>query len=244
MDTNQLDGKNILITGAARRIGRHFALELAKMGANVIIHYGRSAQEARQLVDEINAWGRTAWMLSADLDDIDQVKTIIPQSLEFGNLYALVNNAAVFTPMTFQNTSIEAWQSHIMINLTAPFLLSQDFDRYLSKEEEGRIINILDWRALRPGSDHFPYTLSKAALASLTKMLAVAMAPRVTVNGLALGAVLPPDDNPNLKSIISRVPIGRWANLDEASQALIFLLAGPKYITGEIIHVDGGRNLV
>lgn len=244
MEVNKLRGKNILITGAARRIGRHCALALSSVGANVIIHYGKSADEAKQLMTEIRSSGGSAWILSADLRDDKQINDLIPRAMEFGTLYALVNNAAIFSPMTMQNTTLEAWETHMTVNLTAPFLLSQAFDRFLPEEGEGRIVNILDWRALRPGADHFPYTMSKAALASLTKMMAVALAPRITVNGLALGAILPPDNLPDLNSIIKRVPAGRWAFLEEVSQSLIFLLAGPEYITGEIIHVDGGRHLM
>jgi pteridine reductase len=131
-----------------------------------------------------------------------------------------------------------------MINLTAPFLLSQAFASALPPRESGRIINLLDWRALRPGLDHLPYSISKSALAALTYSLAAALAPRITVNGLALGAVLPPSDGSIDPNILDKVPSGRWADLEEVSQALVFLLNGPAYITGEILHVDGGRHLL
>ena len=108
----------------------------------------------------------------------------------------------------------------------------------------GRIVNLIDWRGLRPGPDHLPYTISKAALAALTQSLAVALAPRITVNGLALGAILPPKKGVPAKVNLEQIPARRWANLEEVGQALIFLLDGPAYITGEIIHVDGGRHLV
>lgn len=146
--------------------------------------------------------------------------------------------------MTISSTDISAWERHLAVNLTAPFLLSQAFFKNLAPGNEGRIINILDWRALRPSSDHLPYTISKAALAALTRSMAVALAPRITVNGLAFGAILPPSDGAELKGIIDNVPANRWANLDEVGQALIFLLTGPSYITGEILHVDGGRHLI
>ena len=103
----------------------------------------------------------------------------------------------------------------------------------------------MDWRALRSGAYHFPCTVSKAALAAMTKSLAVALAPNITVNGLALGAILPPADNPSAgQKIIESVPAQRWAEANEVEDALIFLLSGPAYITGEIIHVDGGRHLI
>ena len=140
-----------------------------------------------------------------------------------------------------QETSLDDWNNHLNINLTAPFLLSQAFAKHA---QEGRIVNILDWRALRPGADHFPYTISKSALAAMTKSLAAALAPRITVNGLALGAILPPADNSSAKDkVIEAVPAQRWGEANEVEEALLFLLSGPAYITGEIIHVDGGRHL-
>jgi len=107
-----------------------------------------------------------------------------------------------------------------------------------------RIVNILDWRALRPGADHFPYTISKSALAALTKSLAVALAPGITVNGLALGAILPPTNGKVNTEITKFIPAKRWSKENEVEEALLFLLTGPAYITGEILHVDGGRHLV
>ena len=159
-------------------------------------------------------------------------------------LYALVNSAAIFEPLSLADTSLSDWERHLSINLTAPFLLSQAFAAQLPEGQEGRIVNILDWRALRPGADHFPYTVSKAALAAMTQSLAVALAPRITVNGLALGAVLPPSDGGAGSSVIENVPLGRWSEAQEVQQALVFLLASPSYVTGEIIHVDGGRHLI
>ena len=120
----------------------------------------------------------------------------------------------------------------------------QSFAHQVPVYETGRIINLLDWRALRPGADHLPYTISKAGLVALTRSLAQALAPRISVNGLALGAILPPESGPAPGNILERVPAGRWADLHEVGQAAVFLLDGPSYITGEIIHIDGGRHLV
>ena len=105
-------------------------------------------------------------------------------------------------------------------------------------------MNILDWRALRPGKDHFPYTISKAALSAMTQSLAVALAPGIIVNGLAFGAILPPSDGGETEDILNDVPVMRWAHLEEVGEALLFLLDGPEYITGEIVHLDGGRHLI
>lgn len=238
-----LHGKTILITGAAKRVGKIFSLACANAGANVIIHHGHSPDEAHQLRDEINASSRaSAWVLKCDLSLPDSVSQLITQANEISPLYALVNSASIFENLSFQNTTLENWQKHFAINLTAPFLLSQAFAKHVT---HGRIVNILDWRALRPAADHFPYTITKSALASMTKSLAVALAPNIIVNGLALGAILPPADSSSDKNkIVENVPAKRWAETKEVEQALLFLLTCPEYITGEIIHLDGGRHLI
>lgn len=240
MNNNQL----VLITGGARRIGRSLALEVARAGYDVVVHYNQSQNEADSVLAEIEALGRKAILLQADLADPAQIGTMIPRILEHGTLYGLINNASVFAPLDWKSSRIEDWNQTLMINLMAPFLLSQAFARALRPGEKGRIINLLDWRALRPGSDHLPYTISKSALAALTRSLAIALAPNITVNGMALGAILPPSDGGKSPNILGKVPAGRWADLEEVGQALIFLLDGPAYVTGEILHVDGGRHLL
>jgi len=242
--TIDLKGRTVLITGAARRIGRLLALSVAEAGGNLILHHGHSPQEAQILMDDVTRLGVEAHILQADLEDGHQAAELLPRAGEFAPVFGLVNSAAIFEPRTLANTDLATWDRHLAINLTAPFLLSQAFARQVTPEGEGRIINILDWRALRPTADHLPYTISKAALAALTQSLATALAPRITVNGLALGAILPPSDKKSTDDILSQVPAGRWARADELTQAFLFLLTGPAYITGEIIHVDGGRHLI
>ncbi|SRR6266498_1578574 len=237
-----LDGKTILITGAARRVGRIFALASAHAGADVVIHHGHSDAEAEAVRAEIISLGRRAWVFKADLSDPSQAADLIPLINESTLLHGLVNSAAIFASLSSDNTSMEEWQKHMAINLTAPFLLSQAFAKQAS--EGARIVNILDWRALRPGADHFPYTISKAALAAMTKSLAVSLSPKIISNGLALGAILPPSDGKAKADLIKNVPAGRWAAENEIEQALLFLLSCPAYISGEIIHLDGGRHLV
>ncbi len=240
-----LKDKAILITGAARRVGAALARACAEAGANVIIHCHHSEQDAIERRDEIVSMGRKASILEADLSDPVQVPRLVERSTaEMGPLYALVNNAAIFEPISMQQTTLDGWQRHMTINLTAPFLLSQAFAAQVPRDGEGRIVNLVDWRALRPGADHFPYTISKAALASLTEGMAAALAPNITVNALALGAILPPTDNGASPDLLKSVPAGRWGELPEVEEALLFLLAGPAYITGQIIHVDGGRHLI
>jgi len=238
----QLRGKTILVTGGAKRVGRIFSLACARAGADVVVHHGHSADEAEATSREIKQLGRRAWVIEADLNDPAQAGNLIPLINESTPLHGLVNSAAIFESLSLETTSLEDWQTHLQDNLTTPFLLSQAFAK--QAPDGARIVNILDWRALRPGADHFPYTISKAALAALTRSLAVALAPRVIVNGLALGAILPPSDGKARADIIKNVPAGRWAEEHEVEEALLFALTCPAYITGEIIHVDGGRHLV
>ena len=238
-----LAGKNVLITGGARRIGRHLALTAARAGANIVVHHAHSPADAQEVCTQARTLGVSAHTLTADLNDLGQASSLISAAICYGPLDMVINNAAIFKPLAALDTSLKDWMEHININLTAPFLISRAFAASLPPEKEGRIVNILDWRALRPGADHFPYTISKAGLAAMTQSLAAALAPRITVNGLAFGAVLPPSDQADTDGLIQAVPAGRWATLDEVGQALLFLLCGPAYITGEIIHLDGGRHL-
>jgi pteridine reductase len=239
-----LKDRTILITGAARRIGRALARACAAAGANIVVHFHRSTQDAEELQQEIAAMGRAARLVEGDLASEDEVNRILQGAFKAGPLYGLVNNAAIFAPLSLQKTTTAEWDRHMAINLKAPFLLSKGFAAQVPTDGHGRIVNLVDWRALRPGPDHFPYTVSKAALAAMTHSMAAALAPNITVNALALGAILPPTDHAPNPDILKSVPTGRWAELSEVEQALIFLLAGPSYVTGEIIHVDGGRHLV
>jgi NAD(P)-dependent dehydrogenase (short-subunit alcohol dehydrogenase family) len=239
-----LDGKTVFITGAARRIGRSLALTVAHAGANVILHHGHSPKLAMQTQTEIKALGREAYIVQSDLGDINQSSELFYRANGYGPIHALINNAAIFDPVNLLETSIDEWQKHLNTNLTSPFLLCQAFAKELPENEKGKIVNILDWCSLRPGPDHFPYTVTKSALAGMTKSMAIQLAPRIQVNGLALGAILPPADQSGNTDTISNVPAQRWATLEEVGQALLFLLSGPDYITGEIIHIDGGRHLI
>jgi pteridine reductase len=238
-----LEGKTILITGAARRIGRHLAIALAKAGADIVLHHAHSSQDADAAAEEIHALGRKVVILSADLADPQSYTNILPDFISKHDIFALVNNAAIFEPLLLDGVTLENWNRHLSINLSAPFFLSQAFIRSRMPDRPGRIVNIVDWRALRPGPDHLPYTITKSALTALTYSLAAAAAPNITVNALALGAVLPPSDGSSVEKIIQFSPSKRLVGLDEVSDSLIFLLDGPASITGEVIHVDGGRHI-
>ena len=238
-----LDGKTILITGGARRIGRIMSLGVAKAGGNVLIHHNNSSKQAAELKNEIQNMGQEAGIIQADFSDPEASHNIFKEIFSSQTIFGLVHNASIFDNLSWEDTQLHNWNQHININLTAPFFLSQLFGKSIPESGKGRIINILDWRALRPGADHFPYTITKAALAALTKSMAVALSPKITVNGIALGAILPPSDGTSANNILSDLQLPRWAETSEVEETLLFLLTGPEYITGEIIHLDGGRHL-
>jgi len=243
LSTISLAGKTIFITGAARRIGALIAMTAAQAGADIILHHNQSIDQARELANNIREMGRSVSIVNADFADLKNVKKLADHVFDKFQIDILVNNAAIFDPVSMQETTLVIWQKHININLTVPFLLSQAFAKHLQPDKKGRIINIIDWRALRPGGDHFPYTISKAALASLTNAMAAALAPQISVNAVAFGAILPPSDGTKAENFLAHIPSGRLATKEEVSQTLLFLMTGPEYITGEIIYLDGGRHL-
>jgi NAD(P)-dependent dehydrogenase (short-subunit alcohol dehydrogenase family) len=220
------------------------ALALAREGANLIIHHSQSPQEAADLQEQIHHLGKRASIFRSDFSSPSDVEDFADKVFNSEKVDAVINNASIFTDHNWKSTTADEWNRHQQVNLLAPFLISQSFAKSLSAGAKGRIINLLDWRALRPGADHLPYTISKAGLASLTKSLAISLAPNITVNGIALGAILPPSDGGEIEDLVSSLPIPRWAEMEELEETLVFLLCGPAYITGEIIHLDGGRHLI
>jgi len=239
-----LINKTILITGAARRLGKATALHCAENGADLILHYNTSETEVLETEATVKSYGRNCWTVQADLNDIDSIQQMFQKATSFSYLDALINNASIFKPVGFLESTVDDWEEHLRVNLTAPFILTQLFAKQYTKEETGRVINLVDWRALRPGKDHFPYTISKAGLIAFTKAAALSLAPKLLVNAIALGAILPPENEPEHLDILKNVPMRRWADIDEFLATIQFLLDGPNYITGEVIHLDGGRHLV
>lgn len=240
-----LRGKIALVTGGARRLGRAFVLALAAAGMDVAVHYGHAAREAEETVTLARRQGVRAMAFQADLQDADATSHLIHRVADtLGFPQVLINSAAIFEPGTLRDTSLENWSRHFRINLRAPFLLMQEFARLVG-DRAGKVVNISDWRAVYPGQRYLAYTLSKAALLTLTQMAARELAPHVQVNALALGAVLPPPgkDETYLERLVRRLPARRTAQVEEVTDALLFLLRND-YITGEVIFVDGGAHLV
>ncbi len=239
------DAQVAVVTGAARRVGREIALAMAARGLAVVVHHGTSAVEANVLVNRIRSEGGTAIAVAADLrDPRAAAMTVFEAAADLGEVTTLINSAAVFQDRALPWIDLYHCNVHVSVNFLAPVFLAQQFIRQLGEGHRGHIINILDWRAQRPGPDHLVYTATKAALSSVTKSLALQLAPLVQVNGIAPGAILPPEDRLNWheQRAISSIPLRRTGSPQELTDAINFLLDS-SFITGEILNVSGGEEL-
>jgi NAD(P)-dependent dehydrogenase (short-subunit alcohol dehydrogenase family) len=241
-----LAGTAALVTGGARRIGRALCLALAREGATVVVHYRNSAADAAATVLELEACGAQAFTVKGDLALPEVAAGLIDEAAAATGrpLDILVNNASVFAQGSLETTTLEEWDFNQAVNLRAPWLLSQAFAEQVGVGVSGNIINLNDFRAVYPGSDHFAYTLSKVGLHGLTRSLALTLAPVIRVNELALGAVLAPEgaSEDYERTLRSQIPAGKFTSLDEVCHAFMFLL-GNTGVTGQTIFVDGGRHL-
>lgn len=234
-----------LVTGAARRIGRAIALDFARHGWAVAIHYKTSADDAAAVVHEIVAGGGRAIALAADLANETETQTLLPRASDaLGAIGCLVNNASTFDSDTVATTTRESWDQHLEPNLRAPFVLSQAFARALPADAGGVIINMLDQRVWNLTPYFMSYTVSKAALWTLTQTMALALAPRIRVNGIGPGPALPSahQSDAEFTRQFNMMPLGRGTSPEEICTALRFILAVPS-MTGQMIALDGGQHL-
>lgn len=241
----KLDGRVAIVTGGAVRLGKALALALAEKGVRLAVHYGSSAGPAKETVAQIQALGSDALPIQADLARLDHALSLIERAAaHFDRLDILVNSAAIFEPASLARTTEALWDRHLAINLKAPFFLSQAFAAHVGKDRPGHIVNIADWRGIRPDTGYLAYSLTKAGLLAMTHGLALALAPNVQVNAIAPGLVLPPPgkDQTYLERMARNVPAGRIGSPDEVVKALIFLLESD-FVTGEVIFVAGGEHL-
>jgi NAD(P)-dependent dehydrogenase (short-subunit alcohol dehydrogenase family) len=229
-----------LVTGAAHRLGKVFALTLARQGFDILLHYYHSEDDALQTKAELESLGRRVIGVQADLTDPAQISALISK---IDTLDVLVNSAAFMPGGNVEQLSIENWDTSLDLNLRAPFLLAQEASKKMTPG--GLIVNITDVGAQRTWSRYPSYTVSKAALESLTRILARSLAPEIRVNAIAPGFVLQSDIVPTeeWQRLIKRVPLKRPARAEEIASALEFLLNN-EYITGQTIVVDGGYSLV
>jgi len=239
-------GKTVLVTGAAKRVGRSIAHELHAAGANIMVHYRSAAATAEEMVAEMNVLRPgSAVCQQADLLDIDALSWLVANTMaHFGRLDALVNNASSFYPTPLGTIDLEAWEDLLGSNLKAPLFLTQAAAPHL-KAAHGAVVNITDIHAERPLAGYPLYCAAKAGLLGLTRALAIEMAPEVRVNAVAPGPILWPDDSVFDSStrdrIVDHTLLKRAGSPQDIARAVRFLLNDAPYVTGQVINVDGGR---
>ncbi len=238
--------KTVLVTGAAKRLGRAIALDLAAAGWDVALHYKSSGAEARAVAADVRAQGRRAALLKADLGREAETAELAGRAVaELGPVTALVNSASLFENDDWQSASRASWDAHMEVNLRAPFVLAQAFARALPAGMTGAIVNVIDQRVLKPTPQFLTYSLSKAGLAWLTTTLAQALAPAVRVNAVAPGPTLRNERQTQADFARQRdaTILGGGASPHDVCEAVRYLL-GATAVTGQMIAVDGGQHLI
>lgn len=243
MAAKPLENQVALVTGAAKRMGRSIALRLAAEGADIAINYESSKPEALQVVEEIKALGRRAIAVQGDVSQRSDVQKLFAAvEAEFGGLDILVNNAGMFFAADFESLTEEQWDRILDTNLKSQFLCCQTAAPIMKRRGRGRIINISSLGGLLPWPAYTHYCVSKAGSIMLTRCLARALGPEITVNSVAPGTIQFPGEAPD-QDYIRKVPLHRTGTGDEIAQA-VFYLATADFVTGQILAVDGGRSLV
>jgi len=238
--------RSVLVTGAAKRLGRAIALNLAEGGWSVAVHYNTSQAEADETVANLHEKGVHAAAINADLTMEDDTERLIERAREaVGPLTALVNNASVFENDTIRTMTRASWDKHIETNLRAPLVLSRNFAEQLPEGQEGAIVNLLDQRLLKPTPQFLSYGVSRAGLYWLTTTLAQALAPRIRVNGVAPGPTLRNErqSEAHFKRQQDSTILGRGAAPQDVAQAVRYLIEA-RAVTGQTIAVDGGQHLI
>jgi 3-oxoacyl-[acyl-carrier protein] reductase/pteridine reductase len=245
-NSHDLAGKKVLVTGGARRIGRAIALRMAEAGADVAFTYLHSEGEAEMLVAQIGRMQRHAFAVRCDVTDERSVQETIKEVvLEMGGIDVLVNNAALYETVPFEEITVQQWDRMFASNARGPFLVSRAALESLRKRQ-GRIVNLGSLGGLRPWTSHAHYCASKAALTMLSQIMAKALAPEISVNCVAPG-MIDTGENPaskTLKHFAEKTPMRRNGTNDDVAEAVLFFAAAPKFITGQTLVVDGGLGLV
>ena len=244
-DRTALAGKIVLVTGAAKRLGRAIALAAARNGADVAITYLESEREARGLVGEFAALGRAALAVRCDVTDEMSVREMVKEVAgEFGGIDVVVNNAANYETAAFEKLTVAQWDAIFASNTRGPFLVSREAVPYLRKRK-GRIVNMGSLGGLLPWATHAHYCSSKAALHMLTKVMAKALAPEIAVNSVAPGMIDLGERSAAafMRRMAKQTPMRRNGSADEIAAAVMFFAVAPKFITGQVLAVDGGLGL-
>lgn len=240
-----IEGKVALVTGAAKRVGRSIALALAERGAELVIHYRSAEREAQEVLALAKKAGGKPVAVRGDLSVPAEVGHIVETAMRaFGRVEILVNNAAIFYRTPFAKLTEEDWDRFLDVNLKAPFLLCRQVGEIMLRQGQGKIVNLADIAGEKPWADFIPYSVSKAGVIALTKGLAKALAPTVSVNAIAPGAVLLPEEATpeEREQAIRRVPLKRLGSPGDIARAAVYLIEND-FITGEVLTLDGGQHL-
>jgi NAD(P)-dependent dehydrogenase (short-subunit alcohol dehydrogenase family) len=240
-----LSGKTILVTGAAKRLGRATALAAAQNGADVAITYRESAREARAVMEELALLGVEGLAVRCDVTDEESVREMVKEvAMELGGIDVLVNNAANYETAEFEKLTVAQWDAIFASNTRGPFLVSREAVPYLRKRR-GRIVNMGSLGGLRPWATHAHYCSSKAALHMLTKVMAKALAPEIAVNAVAPGMIELGEKSAAsfMKKMAKQTPMLRNGTAADIAAAVMFFATAPQFITGQVLAVDGGLGL-
>lgn len=247
MSPRPLSGKVALVTGAGQRLGRAIAEGLGALGADVAVHFHASRDGAAAAAERIGVDGNRATLFQADLSDAAALEPLVAGvESALGPIAVLVNSAALYERHDFLDTPLESVDRQWALNVRAPFLLTQAVARRMRARGGGDVVNVLDIGGSANVWRHYAaYTMTKAALTNLTKSLALELAPDIRVNGVAPGTVLPPEGLPEAtrEALRAKIPAGDFGQPSDVVAAVQFLVAGPRFITGQILAVDGGRSL-
>ena len=237
----------ILVTGSADRVGKVIAMHLAKKGAKVVIHYRSSKEKARETAREIADVATPPLLVQGDLS-LEKSWQEIRQAIlaHHGKIDVLINSAAIFYRTPFLQSTLDDWNAFMDANLKSVYLGCRIIGEVMAQRQSGKIINIADIAPEKVWANYLPYTVSKAGVITLTKGLAKAFAPHVTVNAVAPGAILLPDDfdAQTAESLKAKIPLKRFGAPEDIAKTIAFLIEGSDFITGEVIKVDGGQSLV
>jgi 3-oxoacyl-[acyl-carrier protein] reductase/pteridine reductase len=240
-----LAGRTVLVTGAAKRLGRAIALASAERGANVAISYRESAREARALIEELARYGVEALAVRCDVTDEESVHEMVKEvARDLGGIDVLVNNAANYDTVEFEKITVAQWDAIFALNTRGPFLVSREALPYLRKRK-GRIINMGSLGGLRPWATHAHYCSSKAAVHMLTKVMAKALAPEIAVNAVAPGMIDLGEKAAAafMRKMKKETPMQRNGTGADIAAAVLFFAVAPQFITGQVLAVDGGIGL-
>jgi NAD(P)-dependent dehydrogenase (short-subunit alcohol dehydrogenase family) len=237
--------RTALVTGGAKRLGRAIALALADHGWDIAVHYHSSKDEAEATAAEIRKRGRRAAIVRADLGKESEVETVIPTvAAALGPVTCLVNNASVFEMDKIETVTRDSWDRHLETGLRAPLVLSQALAQQLPEGSDGNIVNMLDQRVWKLTPYFLSYTVAKMGLWTLTRTLALALAPRIRVNGIGPGPTMPSprQSTEQFNAQSTAVPLGHGATPEEIAAGVIFIISTPS-MTGQMIALDGGEHL-